>query len=564
MGSRVRMAALAVLALLFAVIPWRLHAAVVPVSSPAELIAAINAASPGDTITLSAGTYSISQNLLCDTPGTEADPIVVRAATLGQALIEFDAVEGFKVSAPHWRFENLEIEGVCSTHDACEHAFHVFGAADFTHIRENRIREYNAMIKVNGVDPGGGMQFPDDVVIEFNHLYNTTVRNTANPVTPIDVVGGRRYVVRGNTIHDFGKGLGNTISYAAFLKGNSKDGRFERNLVICELNHTDGIRLGLSFGGGGTAPDSVCEESTCTPEHSNGIMRNNLIVECPDDVGIYLNEATNTRIYNNTLYRTTGIDVRFLASSADVSNNLLSGAIRNRDGGSSNQTANLVNVTDPQFAAWFDNPGAADFDLVDGTTFVDQGTFLSDVYDDYCRNLRDDGFTDIGALEYDGDGPCDSSMAGGVGVAGDTLKRLLVTKTGAGAGTVESQPMGIDCGADCVEDFVDGSVVSLSLVPDGGSELASVGGDTDCSDSILRMTSDRSCIVDFDLCAIPLVTIMNETLANEMREACDEMFVGPMVTISGEVTLRAGSLVTLGDAFVVESGASLTIAIGPP
>ncbi|MEM9533819.1 MAG: choice-of-anchor Q domain-containing protein, partial [Pseudomonadota bacterium] len=233
---------------------------------------------------------------------------------------------------------------------------------------------------------------------------------TGNPVTPIDIVGGRRWLVQSNFIYDFAKAGGNQISYAAFLKGNSKDGIMERNLVICERFHTGQIRLGLSFGGGGSGPPGICEENTCTPEHEGGIMRNNLIVNCPADVGIYLNEAASSQVHHNTLYNTTGIDVRFAASSVDLRNNLLGGGqIRNRDGGVSTEGSNLETVAISQMQAWFANPGLADFTLLDGSGVVDQGEVVAAVTDDFCGTARSDGSPDIGALEYERAGVCNTT-----------------------------------------------------------------------------------------------------------------------------------------------------------
>jgi hypothetical protein len=382
-----------------------LEAATVSVSNASQLISAINSAAPGDVITLAAGTYTIDQTLYCDTPGTAAQPITVRAASLGSALIRFNTVEGFRVSSPYWTFENLDIQGVCLSHTDCEHAFHVAEQADFTRIRNNRMRDFNAQIKGNG--GGNPYVFPDDVLIEGNEFADSTPRVTSNPVTPIDVVGGQRWMIRGNFIHDHGKAGGDGISYAAFLKGNSKDGTFERNLVICERDHTGGVRLGLSFGGGGSGPPSICESGTCTPEHSNGIMRNNIIVNCPADVGIYLNKAASARIFNNTLYNTTGIDVRFTGSTVDLRNNLLSGAIRNRDGGTSTKAANKEGITLLQWTAWFLNPAGASFALRDGSQLVNLGQALAAVTDDYCGKARD-AAPDLGAVEYGG-AICDTS-----------------------------------------------------------------------------------------------------------------------------------------------------------
>ena len=373
-------------------------AQVIRVTTSAELISAINSAQPGHVITLAPGTYTVSQNLLADTAGTSPAPITVRAPVLGQALIRFDAVEGFKVSAPYWVFENLLIRGVCASDPTCEHAFHLFDDAEFTVIRNNDVRDFNAHIKSN--QQGGN--FPDDVLVEGNVFRNSRVRATSNPVTPIDIVGGRRWIIRGNLIADHAKGQGNEISYAAFLKGNSKSGVFERNLVVCELNHTAGIRLGLSFGGGGSGPPSICEDGTCTPEHEDGIMRNNLIVNCPDDVGVYVNEGLNVDIHNNTLFNTTGIDIRFTASVANLRNNIVDGPIRERDSGTAILGTNLLNQSLAQMRTYFTDPDNADFALESGASIVNQGETLALVVDDYCANLRDDGNHDLGAIEYDG------------------------------------------------------------------------------------------------------------------------------------------------------------------
>lgn len=388
-------------------------AVIVPVSTAAALRTAIDNAQPGDVITLAPGIYVVTQNLLCDTPGTRDASIVVRAQIPGSAVIQSSALEGFKVSAPYWTFEDLVVEGTCAADSDCEHAFHVFGDAEWTTIRRNVLRDFNAQIKSNGA--GAPFVFPDDVVIEGNELYDRHSRQTSNPVTKLDVVGGRRWIVRANAIHDYEKAAGDGTSYGAFLKGNSRQGTFERNLVRCQTpasTFAGGIRIGLSFGGGGSGPPSICEEGTCTPEHQGGVMRNNLVLGC-SDVGIYLNAAAATGIYANTLYDTVGIDVRFVASSADLRDNVLSGEIRNRDGGASTEDSNLEMAALAEWAAWFADPAAADFTLTDGVAIVDAGAPLATVSDDYCGARRDSGPPDLGAIEYPTAAPCLTSIAGG-------------------------------------------------------------------------------------------------------------------------------------------------------
>ena len=382
-------------------------AAQVPVSDAAGLLDAIRNASAGDEIVLTPGTYDLSQSPACSAPGTRDRPIVVRGGTPNGAVIRFNALEGFRISGPYWTFEDLEVIGVCPSDTQCEHGFHIVGAADNTTLRRVTAHEFNAAVKGNGEMIGGTRVFPDDVLIENSEFYNSAPRQTSNPVTPIDVVGGRRWIIRGNYIHDHAKASGDQVSYAAFLKGHSFNGVFERNLVVCEALHRGQVRIGLSFGGGGSSPEGICEESNCEVEHVGGIMRNNIIANC-SDVGIYLNEAYGATVANNTLFRTAGIDVRFPASAADVRNNLLSGPIRLRDEGQAQLSSNLDQIPDSTFSAWFKDPSALDFSLIDGAALVDRGSFVPLVFDDYCAARRDDGPFDIGALEYNGDAHCET------------------------------------------------------------------------------------------------------------------------------------------------------------
>ena len=132
-------------------------------------------------------------------------------------------LEGFKVSAPYWNFENLDVEGICADDDDCEHAFHVFGDAEWTVIRRNvaarlqradqeQRRRHAVRLPRRRADRGQ------------RALRHARARQTGNPVTKLDIVGGRRWVMRANYIHDYEKAGGDGISYGAFLKGNSRAG----------------------------------------------------------------------------------------------------------------------------------------------------------------------------------------------------------------------------------------------------------------------------------------------------------------------------------------------------
>jgi hypothetical protein len=306
------------------------------VASSEEARRAIAAAAPGDTIVFLPGSYRIRGNLAASRPGTADAPVVVRADRPGSVTIEFDAGEGFRVSAPYWRFENLTIRGACTQQEFCEHAFHVVGGAHHFAAVNNTILDFNAHFKINAEDG----RFPDAGLIASNTLADSAPRQTANPVTPIDLVAASDWVIRRNLIVDFIKLGGDRISYGAFAKGGGARTRFEQNAVVCEqrLRGLPGQRIGLSFGGGGTGKQ-YCRDRKCVTEHDQGVMQGNLVASC-SDVGIYVNAAARTSLSGNKVIDTAGVDVRFPESSVTADGNLVDGGIRSRNGGRLHGTNN--------------------------------------------------------------------------------------------------------------------------------------------------------------------------------------------------------------------------------
>jgi len=313
--------------------------------SATEIISVITAARAGQTVLIRPGTYRIDQNIKTNAAGTEQQRITVRASQPGQVHIEFTATEGFTVQHPYWVFENLHIRGVCQDHSQCEHAFHVVGNGANLVLRNNLLEDYNAHIKVNGLN---GF-WPDSGQVLHNTLTNTAPRNTGNPVTPFDLVGSNNWLLADNLISNFVKTGSNQISIGAFMKGGGTGGRMERNLVICTPKDVAqaGARLGLSFGGG-TTGKQFCRDQRCDAEHTNGVITNNIVAHC-NDVGIEVNRSSNILVAHNTLINTAGIDVRSLPASARIYGNLLNGRIRQRDGGLIEASANDI-ISTVQFS----------------------------------------------------------------------------------------------------------------------------------------------------------------------------------------------------------------------
>jgi hypothetical protein len=307
------------------------------VASIEELRMALAHAEGGDAITLLPGTYRIGAALDANRAGSAAAPVTVRARRPGSVVLEQQSSEGFRVSAPYWHFENLTMRGACGDDSTCEHAFHVTGPARHFVARNNTLVDFNAHFKINGTQGS----FPDHGLVESNTLTNTHARRTANPVTPVDLVAASDWTFRRNLISDFVKEGGDRISYGAFAKGGGARNLFERNVIWCErrLRGLPGQRVGLSLGGGGTGKE-YCRDRACVVEQEQGTIRGNLIAAC-SDAGIYLNSAARSSVSHNSVVDTTGIDVRFPASSADVEGNLVDGTIRSRNDGVLREHDNL-------------------------------------------------------------------------------------------------------------------------------------------------------------------------------------------------------------------------------
>ena len=320
------------------------------VNSVGALGAALNVAVPGETIVLKPGTYRLEgRGFYLGRAGRPNAPITLRAARLGDAVIESNVVEAIKVAAPYWHFENLVIRGVCENDSDCEHAFHVVGQAHDTVIRNSLLENFNAQVKINmeqGLNPDHGL-IADDTLID------THPRDTPNPITPVDLDTASGWRITGTLIADFIKAQGNGVSYGAFAKAAGTHNLFDHNVVLCQyaLHGYGGERVGLSFGGGGS-PDSIRRDQGRSGNESyKGTMRDNLIAFCSDD-GIYINRAAHSVISHNTLLATGGIDVRFPQSSAQVDNNIVDGSIRSRVHGLLFTHDNLATWLPALFLGW--------------------------------------------------------------------------------------------------------------------------------------------------------------------------------------------------------------------
>src|SRR5207244_11288229 len=88
---------------------------------------------------------------------------------------------------------------------------------------------------------------------------------------------------------------------------------------------------------------------------------------------------------------------------------------------------------------------------------------------------------------------------------------LTLTEAGTVSGTGTSSPGGINCGGDCTESYISGTVVTLAAAPVANSELADwgVSGCLVTAPCQVTVTADTTITVTFNLLpgAQPILTV---------------------------------------------------------
>jgi hypothetical protein len=364
---------------------------VIRVDTAAGLAQALREAGPGTHIVIAPGRYSVNKTLRLGQDGRAQAPILVSALVPGSVQLDFTQVAGIQIDRPYWAFENLNIRGACAREHDCEHAFHVVGRGAFATLRNNHVQDFNAHIKVNGLDG----EWPDHGLVAFNTLTNRATRQTDRPVVMLDLVGASHWKVQDNLVTNFAKGQGNRVAYGLFMKGASEGGRIERNLVICSPTDVSrpGERVGISFGGGGTQPAAVCRSDGCaTFEHRHGLAANNIVAHC-NDAGLDINRASDIVLAHNTLINTAGVSARRAPTQARLLSNLFEGNISERDGAALGLEWN----TQAPMAQVFVNPDALLLQWFEPPETIPSRTFVTNDF----RGLARRDATLPGALEQD-------------------------------------------------------------------------------------------------------------------------------------------------------------------
>jgi hypothetical protein len=139
-------------------------------------------------------------------------------------------------------------------------------------------------------------------------------------------------------------------------------------------------------------------------------------------------------------------------------------------------------------------------------------------------------------------------------------RQLSVDKSGGGGGVVTSSPPGIDCGADCVESYAEGTAVTLTAAPELDSTFSGwSGGGGDCTDGSVTMGADTICTATFQC-------VDNMTVTGGEHNAMLSISTGENLGLDGSsspVALVAGELISLGNGTQIVGDVSLSIAASP-
>jgi len=367
---------------------------VVEVSNYQELLAAAQAATPGTIIELLDGVYDVTNTdgiMLTDkTDVTFRSKSGNREAVIvqGEGISDRDVWFIFKFYNCHY----MTVQDM-TMKDVYWHHFQLNEGCNYFTVQNCVMWDAGeGPIKTTVADCANPNYYSDFGLVEDCVIgYTTGGKRTV--VEGIDLIASADWVIT-NTEFYRAKKQGGQVGYGFFVKANGAD-------TVVENCYFEDCDIPLSFGNG-QSPSSIARYCQDNPETLRGIMRNN-VVHGTQDVGIYLNKASDFKVYNNTVWSTysggSSIDFRYPETYGECFNNIFSQGNRFRDGGTATLSNNLWNAP----ASLFVDQANGDYHLVStATAAIDQGLDTSaDVPYDMDWESRPKGSdVDIGADEF--------------------------------------------------------------------------------------------------------------------------------------------------------------------
>ena len=133
--------------------------------------------------------------------------------------------------------------------------------------------------------------------------------------------------------------------------------------------------------------------------------------------------------------------------------------------------------------------------IVSGSAFTLAGSGTTEVTVRFTPTALVTSTTNV---NFTADGDSISRSVTGIGAL--TTLALTVSKTGAGSGTVTSNPTGISCGATCSAAFAIGTMVTLTAAPAAGSTFSGWSGScTGTGACTVTMSAARAVTANFSV-----------------------------------------------------------------
>lgn len=368
-------------------------------------------AQPGDTIALADGSYPLGgQYLWIGSPG-----VTLRSASGNRDAVVLDAdyqtTEIVTIAASNVTVAELTLAR------AGTHAIHVVtSGADTTGTRIHGVHVVDPREQGIKVNPSGDGFYVDDGILACSLLELTDAGRPEVQPNPggcytggIDAHAARGWVVRDNRITGFWCDTGLSEHAIHFWRG-SRDTLVERNVLVDDAR---GVGFGLETSGTArTYADAPCPAAQgAYVDHYGGVVRNNFVaagsaglLASPTgfDCGICLWSACGAEVVHNSVASTganfSSIEWRFAGSvGVDVTNNLGTHDLRERDGASATQAGNLS----PAPLALFVWPAGGDLHLApSASAAIDQGVaVVPGLCDEDIDGAARAGTRDLGADE---------------------------------------------------------------------------------------------------------------------------------------------------------------------
>jgi hypothetical protein len=360
----------------------------VAVSTEAGLQLALSRLTSGTTIVLSPGVYRLTKTLWIN--GTFSH-VGIRGATGNRddVILEGPGMKAADGGVPHGIWSGGNVTGLTianlTIRNIPAHAI-MFNAGTQNPLVSN-VRLVDAGEQFIKSNPNGATGVDHGVVENSLIEYMTHARS--DYTNGVDVHTGRNWIIRGNTFRNIQGPAGTLAGPAVLMWNGARDTITERNVFV---NCARGISYGL-------------ENKPVGFDHFGGIIRNNIVSRSssqPGDAGIHLASSPGTQVLNNTVFLSgtyaTPIEYRFARTSGVVlTNNLLDGAIGQRDGATGTAAHNLAGASSTLFV----NAAGGDFHLAPtAAAAIDRGEAVAGLSVDFEGDTRPQGpGFDIGADE---------------------------------------------------------------------------------------------------------------------------------------------------------------------